>query len=148
MKNAEIKEARQLAGLTQKEMSELFNIPRRTIEDWDREINTPPDWVADLLLEKLRKIQKEKKMSLKKVVNAARFAAFEEIRAALGDKFKNLPENFSIYKISDFKKAEYIIITHKTQLNSVTFKEAGIENPAEVKKIASVHKKTRQAFLY
>lgn len=87
-------------------------------------------------------------MSLKKIVNAARFAAFEEIRAALGDKFKNLPENFSIYKISDFKKAEYMIITHKTQLNSVTFKEAGIENPDEVKKIASVHKKTRQAFLY
>lgn len=60
MKNAEIKEARQLAGLTQKEMSELFNIPRRTIEDWDREINTPPDWVADLLLEKLKKFKKRK----------------------------------------------------------------------------------------
>ena len=30
------KELRQKSGMTQKEFSEYFNIPKRTIEDWDR----------------------------------------------------------------------------------------------------------------
>ena len=55
-----IKEARKRAGLTQKQMSELLGIPRRTIEDWDRCINTPPKWVERLLLEKLEQIAKER----------------------------------------------------------------------------------------
>ena len=31
-----IKEAREAAGMTQKEMSERLKIPQRTIEDWER----------------------------------------------------------------------------------------------------------------
>lgn len=52
MTNA-IKEARKAAGLTQKQMSELLNIPKRTIEDWDAGKSYPKPWVEALLLEKL-----------------------------------------------------------------------------------------------
>ena len=56
----EIKEARIKAGLTQREMSKLLGIPRRTIEDWDRGIQSPSEWIKNLLVEKLDSIAKEK----------------------------------------------------------------------------------------
>lgn len=51
-----IKEARKRAGLSQARMSELFEIPRRTIEDWDRSIASPPHWAELLIIEKLERI--------------------------------------------------------------------------------------------
>lgn len=51
-----LKEARKLAGLTQKEMSEQLGIPKRTIEDWERGISTPPKYVEQLVIEKLLQI--------------------------------------------------------------------------------------------
>lgn len=150
MRSAEIKEAREAAGLSQKEMSDRLHIPRRTIEDWERGVREPAAWVAELVTEKLKKMAKKRngEMSLKKIVNAARFAAFEQIKNDLGEEFNCLPDGFSIYKIADFKKAEYMLITDARQLNSVNFKEHGIENPEEVRLIAHVNKKTRQAWLY
>ena len=53
-----IKEARQAAGLTQKQMSELLEIPKRTIEDWDADKKHPPKWVEKLLVEKLATLKK------------------------------------------------------------------------------------------
>lgn len=55
-----IKEARKRAGLSQAKMSELFEIPRRTIEDWDRGAASPPHWAELLIIEKLNKIAEEK----------------------------------------------------------------------------------------
>ncbi len=55
-----ITEARKAAGLTQKAMSELLGIPRRTIEDWDRGISAPAQWVERLVVEKLESYVKEK----------------------------------------------------------------------------------------
>ncbi len=52
-----IKSARKAAGLTQKSMSELLGIPRRTIEDWDAGKSYPPAWVEALLLEKLESLK-------------------------------------------------------------------------------------------
>lgn len=51
-----IKEARQEAGLTQKQLSELFDppIPIDDIKSWDAGRRTPPDWVKALILEKIR----------------------------------------------------------------------------------------------
>lgn len=49
-----IKEARTKAGLTQKEMSELFGIPKRTIENWEEGKSRPPEWAVPLLIAKLR----------------------------------------------------------------------------------------------
>nr|DAQ02272.1 MAG TPA: helix-turn-helix domain protein [Caudoviricetes sp.] len=48
-----IKEARVAAGLTQKEMCALLNIPPRTLQDWEAGRRNPPSWVESLILEKL-----------------------------------------------------------------------------------------------
>lgn len=48
-----LKQARQQAGLTQAQMSEQLGIPKRTIEDWERGISTPPKYVEQLVIEKL-----------------------------------------------------------------------------------------------
>lgn len=53
-----IKELRKKSGLTQKEFSEKYHIPRRTIEDWEREIRTPPPYVPELI-EKIMKLEKD-----------------------------------------------------------------------------------------
>ena len=48
-----IKEARLVAGLTQRQMSELFEIPTRTIENWESGDRKPPTYVEKLIVEKL-----------------------------------------------------------------------------------------------
>lgn len=48
-----IKEARIAAGLTQKQMSDLFGIPLRTIESWEAEVRKPPEYVERLVVDKL-----------------------------------------------------------------------------------------------
>ncbi|MEE1046051.1 MAG: helix-turn-helix transcriptional regulator, partial [Clostridia bacterium] len=54
-----IKESRKAAGLTQKQMSEVFDIPQRTIEDWETGKRTPPAYVEKLIVEKLERIRTE-----------------------------------------------------------------------------------------
>lgn len=44
-----IRELRQQAGLTQKEFSVLFGIPKRTIEDWERGVRTPAPYLVALI---------------------------------------------------------------------------------------------------
>lgn len=39
------REARKAAGLTQKEMADIFGIPKRTIGNWETEVNAPAEWV-------------------------------------------------------------------------------------------------------
>lgn len=48
-----IKELRLQAELTQKQMSDLFKIPIRTLQDWEGERRTPPEWASLLICEKL-----------------------------------------------------------------------------------------------
>lgn len=48
-----IKEARNQVGLTQKQLSEWLNIPKRTIENWDSGVRKPAQWLSDLLVEKI-----------------------------------------------------------------------------------------------
>lgn len=48
-----IKEARLVAGLSRAEMSRRFEIPLRTIEEWEAERRTPPKYVEKLIIEKL-----------------------------------------------------------------------------------------------
>ena len=48
-----IKEARLNAGLTQKAMADLLEIPKRTIENWEGDINQPPAYVEKLIIDKL-----------------------------------------------------------------------------------------------
>lgn len=55
-----IKEAREQAGLSRAEMSRQFEIPVRTLEDWDAGRRTPPPYVEKLIIEKLQAISKER----------------------------------------------------------------------------------------
>lgn len=54
----EFKAAREQAGLTQKGMSELMEIPLRTIQDWERGIRTPPPYVKRFVLNELSTLAK------------------------------------------------------------------------------------------
>ena len=49
------RELRQTSNLTQKQFSEYFGIPRRTIESWDTGDRTCPSYLLELLKYKLIK---------------------------------------------------------------------------------------------
>lgn len=55
----EFKTARLQAGLTQAQMLEQYDIPRRTVQDWERGIMTPPPYVQRLVLEELKRKKKK-----------------------------------------------------------------------------------------
>jgi DNA-binding transcriptional regulator YiaG len=48
------KELRQASGMTQKEFSEYFGIPKRTIESWEEEIRKCNDYIIELMEYKLK----------------------------------------------------------------------------------------------
>lgn len=48
-----IQKWRENAMMSRKDMSRKFDIPVRTLENWDAEVNAPPDYVKKLILEKL-----------------------------------------------------------------------------------------------
>lgn len=54
-----IKEARLNAGLTQARMSELLEIPKRTIGDWETGTRKPPAYVEKLIIRELERIAKD-----------------------------------------------------------------------------------------
>ena len=54
-----IKEARLSAGLTQAKMSEVFEIPKRTIENWETGKRNPPAYVEKLVIRELERIATE-----------------------------------------------------------------------------------------
>lgn len=54
-----IKDARLNAGLTQAKMSEVFEIPKRTIENWETGKRTPPTYVEKLVIRELERIATE-----------------------------------------------------------------------------------------
>ena len=51
----EFKELRKLSGMTQAQFSEYFEIPKRTIEEWDRGTRKCNDYLVKLMEYKLRK---------------------------------------------------------------------------------------------
>ena len=53
-----IKEAREALGMSRAEMAREFGMPIRTLENWDREISSPPMWEEKLILEKLETFKK------------------------------------------------------------------------------------------
>lgn len=56
-----IKEARTAAGLSRAEMSRQFEIPIRTLENWESGVNQPPVWAEKLILAELERIKEEEK---------------------------------------------------------------------------------------
>ena len=57
------KSAREKLGMTQKEISEKLNIPKRTWQDWELEQRMPPEWAERLIIKELVKIKEEKEMT-------------------------------------------------------------------------------------
>lgn len=49
----QIKKYREDAGLTQKQFSELFEIPIDVVKSWDSGRRKPPKWAEKLIIEKL-----------------------------------------------------------------------------------------------
>ena len=45
----QIKWMRSEAGMSQVKFAEYFGIPRRTLEDWERGVRIPPDYLVRLL---------------------------------------------------------------------------------------------------
>lgn len=54
-----LKEARKAAGLTQKTMVDRMLMPRRTLEDWERGINEPAEYIKRLVLNELESLKKQ-----------------------------------------------------------------------------------------
>ena len=50
-----IKELRLSTGMTQKEFAEYFDIPQKTVENWEQGIRKTPDYVVELIKYKLEK---------------------------------------------------------------------------------------------
>lgn len=57
---SKIKEHRIAAGLTQQAMSDIMKIPKRTIEDWESERRSPPEWAEILIINELKRITENK----------------------------------------------------------------------------------------
>jgi DNA-binding transcriptional regulator YiaG len=57
---SEIRQWREKASLTQQRMSELFDIPKRTIENWEAGVRKPPAYVEKLIVEKLKQMTEER----------------------------------------------------------------------------------------
>ncbi len=55
----DLKAARIAAGLTQQQMSDIFKIPKRTIENWESGQRKPPEYVKILVTEKLERLSGE-----------------------------------------------------------------------------------------
>lgn len=58
-----IKEYRQAAGLTQKQFSELFEIPIDVIKAWDSGRRKPPIWAEKLIIKELERIKEQRNKS-------------------------------------------------------------------------------------
>lgn len=53
----DIKQIRLLTGLTQKDFANYFNIPVRTLQNWESGKRVPPSYVVELIKEKAEKIK-------------------------------------------------------------------------------------------
>lgn len=51
--SSKIKEARNSIGMSQRAFAAWLSIPRRTIENWESEVCSPPEWAEKLILEKV-----------------------------------------------------------------------------------------------
>lgn len=55
-----LKAAKKAAGLTQQKMADQMLIPKRTIEEWERGNNVPPEYVQRFVLNELESLQENK----------------------------------------------------------------------------------------
>ncbi len=51
-----LKNARAEVGISQQKMSDLLEIPKRTIEEWESKRRNPPKWAERLVIEEVKRI--------------------------------------------------------------------------------------------
>lgn len=49
------RDLRELSGMNKADFAKYFNIPYRTIQNWELEINKCPEYLIDLMLYKIQK---------------------------------------------------------------------------------------------
>ena len=54
-----LKKARAATGMSQQAMADRMQIPKRTIEDWERGKSTPPPYVQRFVLNELEQLKKK-----------------------------------------------------------------------------------------
>jgi len=99
-----IKEVRKQAGLTQKDLSNLYGIPKRTIEEWDRGAYEPPEYVANLLIDRIKADFLYDHSEKKKDLSAPKTKVFLD---NFGKPLKE-PVLSAVMKAYDDKKVQYI----------------------------------------
>lgn len=97
-----IREARKATNMTQADMCNHFNIPRRTLEDWETGKRTPAPWAEKLLLERLEA------MLHKSILHRFVDMADEAVRTHL------LPKDWNIFagQYPSFDHDEYYKMMH------------------------------------
>ena len=53
----QLKEARKAAGLSQQKMADRTLIPKRTLQDWEQGLRTPPPYVQRFVLNELESLR-------------------------------------------------------------------------------------------
>jgi DNA-binding transcriptional regulator YiaG len=96
-----LKELRKELGWSQAELSNQLNIPRRTIEDWERGVRTPSEWSLDLIIEKLKRIKGEDKMFTMKEIQEMLNGEILFKTNFTGEMKKSPDETIYEYKIDD-----------------------------------------------
>jgi DNA-binding transcriptional regulator YiaG len=56
----DLKKVRTGKGLSQAKAAELLEVPKRTWEDWERGISTPPSYTLRLVIRELERLEIEK----------------------------------------------------------------------------------------
>ena len=51
---SEVRAVRERLGLSQRAMSEMLHVPQPTWEQWERGVRTPPGYVVELILFRLK----------------------------------------------------------------------------------------------
>ena len=115
-----IKEARVNAGLTQAKMSEIFKIPKRTIENWETGSRKPPEWVEILVIDKLRNISED---IMELLINN------EITKCIIVDELPNNKGNISEYK--DITRNAIDLKGNEYKVTKVTYIDGTNEYMAE-----------------
>ena len=101
-----IKELRLSARMTQREFAGYFNIPLRTIENWETGKRNPPEYVVELIR---YKIEKEENMNRTKLLNEIKDNMYWENMFAHVWKEKNdYIVEFNVEDIEILDKENYI----------------------------------------
>jgi transcriptional regulator with XRE-family HTH domain len=101
-----IKELRLSTRMTQREFAGYFNIPLRTIENWETGKRNPPEYVAELIR---YKIEKEEDMNRTKLLNEIKDNMYWENMFAHVWKEKNdYIVEFNVEDIEILDKENYI----------------------------------------